>query len=116
MKNQTKIFIRDFKIDALVGIFPGDEINPTPLSISIEVVFEDYKVETDDIESTMSYVLLVDEVYKVCKRHFKLVEKMADHLAAFCLSHDRVSEATIRIEKTKMFAEGFSGTEITRCK
>ncbi|PZP53841.1 MAG: hypothetical protein DI586_10615 [Micavibrio aeruginosavorus] len=114
--NQTKIFIRDFKIDALAGIFPGDEINPTSLSISVEAVFADYKVVNDDISSTMSYDLIATEIREISRRHFNLIEKMAEHLAEFCLKYDRVASVKVKIEKLKMYPEGFSGTEIIRLK
>ena len=116
MQNQTQIFVRDFKIDALVGIYPEDEVNLTPLSISVDAIFTDYKVNSDHIDSTMSYALIVDEIYLMAKKHFHLVEKMAEHLADFCLSNSRVASVRVRVEKTKMFSEGFVGTEITRIK
>ena len=116
MDNQTKIFVRDFKVDALAGIYPDDDVNPTPLSITVEAIFSDYKVSADDISSTMSYELLANEIRAISKRHFHLVEKMADHLADFCLSQPRVQSVRVRIEKTKIFLEGFAGTEIFRTK
>ncbi len=114
--DQTKIFIRDFKIDALAGIFPGDEINPTSLSISVEATFADYKIASDDISSTMSYDLIAREIRDISKRHFHLIEKMAEHLADFCLKYERIDSVKVTIEKLKMYPEGFSGTEIIRSK
>lgn len=116
MQNQTQIFVRDFKIDALVGIYPEDKTILTPLSISVEAIFADHKVEEDHIDSTMSYALIVDEIRDMAKKHYNLVETMAEHLADFCLNNPRVSSARVRVEKTKMFPEGFVGTEITRTK
>ncbi len=114
--NQTKIFVHDFKVDALAGIYPGDDVNPTPLAISVEALFSDYKVDMDDIASTMSYELIANEIRSISKRHFHLVEKMAEHLAEFCLSHPRVETVKVRIEKLKIFEEGLAGTEIIRAK
>lgn len=114
--NQTKIVVRDFKVDALAGIYPGDDVNPTPLSITVEATFSDFRVNADSIENTMSYELLAEEIRTISKRHFHLVEKMAEHLADFCLSNARVASVLVRIEKPKIFAEGFAGTEIIRSR
>lgn len=114
--NSTSIFVRDFKIDALAGIYPGDDVNPTPLSISVKAVFADHHIVEDDISSTMSYELIADEIRLISKRHFNLVEKMAEHLADFCLAQQRVSSVKVRIEKLKIFSEGYAGTEITRSR
>lgn len=114
--NSTKIFVRDFKIDALAGIYPGDDVNPIPLSITIEVTFADYRVAEDSIDSTMSYELLADEIRRISKIHFHLVEKLAEHLTDFCLSNSRVASVRVRVEKLNIFAEGPAGTEIIRSR
>ena len=114
--NSTKIFVRDFKIDALAGIYPGDDVNPIPLSVTVEVTFGDWQVAADSIDSTMSYELLADEIRRISKIHFHLVEKLAEHLADFCLGNSRVSSALVRVEKMKIFPEGPAGTEIIRTR
>ena len=115
-QNLTSIFVRDFKVDALAGIYPGDDVNPTPLSISVEATFADHHVDADSIENTVSYELIANEIRRISKQHFHLVEKMAEHLADFCLSQNRVSHVRVRIEKVKIFPEGYAGTEIIRSK
>lgn len=114
--NNTKIFVRDFKVDAFAGIYPGDDVNSTPLSISVEASFANHHIDEDDITSTMSYELIADEIRIISKQHFHLVEKMAEHLADFCLAQQRVSSVKVRIEKLKIFSEGYAGTEIIRSR
>ena len=115
-RNATKIFVSDFQIDALAGIYPGDDVKPTLLSITVEANFRDHRIESDAISSTLSYELIADEIRILSKRHFHLVETMAEHLAEFCLSQDRISSVRVRIEKPRIFPEGKAGTEIFRVK
>jgi len=115
-ENITKIFVRDFKIDALAGIYPGDDVNPVALSISVEATLKNHIISADSIESTMSYELIAGEIRAISKHHFHLVEKLAEHLANFCLSDDKVQSVIVRIEKSNIFPEGPAGTEIIRSK
>jgi dihydroneopterin aldolase len=85
-----------------------------PLSISVEATLRDHHISSDRIESTLSYELIAEEIRAISKRHFHLVEKMAEHLAEFCLDTGKVSSVRVRIEKEKIFTEGPAGTEIYR--
>lgn len=114
--NLTKIFVRDFKIDALAGIYPGDDVNPVSLSITVEVTFADHRIAADSIDSTMSYELIANEIRRISKTHFHLVEKLAEHLAEFCLLNPRTHSVMVKIDKSKIFPEGMAGTEIIRTR
>lgn len=114
--NQTKIIIQDFTIPALIGIYPQEIGNKQTIIVNIEAVFSDYQILEDKIEATVSYVPIIEEIRKISNIQFSLVEKMADHLAAFCLQIDRITSVKVKIEKPDIFPEGRVGTEIFRTK
>ena len=114
--NQTKIIIQDFQIPALIGIFPEEIGNKQSIIVNIEAIFADYRVAEDKIEATISYVPIIEEIRRISNIQFSLVEKMADHLAEFCLAIDRIASVKIKIEKPDIFPEGRVGTEIYRSK
>ena len=114
--NQTKIIIQDFTLSALIGIYPQEIGNKQTIIVNIEALFTDYRISEDKIESTVSYVPIIEEIRRISNIQFSLVEKMADHLAEFCLRHDRIQSVKVKIEKTDIFPEGRVGTEIYRSK
>lgn len=114
--NLTSIIIRNFSIDALIGIFPEEIGHKQNILINIDALFDDYSVKEDKIECTVSYVPIIEEIRRISDIQFSLVEKMADHLATFCLQEKRIQSVKIRIEKTEIFSECHVGTEIIRSR
>lgn len=111
-----KILIRDFTIDASVGIYDHEKKNLQPVLINIEIVVASGPRAEDEIEHVLSYEHVVKDVSALVKsRHFNLVETMAEEVAALCLKNPRALSVTVRLEKTKCFEEiAGVGVEITR--
>jgi dihydroneopterin aldolase len=114
MADHTKIFIRDFKVDASLGIYEGDDKIITPLSVTIEVWLDLPPVKDDRIESTMSYEILADLARNIPNKHYHLLEFLAEHLFSELFKHEIVTKARIELTKTEMFAEGLCGIDWIR--
>lgn len=115
-QNQTKILVRDFIVPALIGIYPHEQTNMQRIKISVEATLKNYLIAHDDINDTMSYEGIVDEIRSLSKKHFNLVEILAEHLAQFTLSDPRVDAVQVRVEKLDVYPEGSVGTEIFRSR
>lgn len=116
IKNQTKIFVKDIEIPAMLGLYAREIGVKQRIRVNIEATFSDYKVETDHIDSTVSYALFVDEIKRIADIQFSLAEKFADHMADFCLSFDRINAVRVMVEKLEICPEGIVGADIIRIK
>ena len=116
MSDHTKIFIRDFYVDASLGIYEGDDTIITPLSVTIEVWLDLPSVKDDRIEATMSYEILANLVRDIPNKHYHLLEYLAEQLFAEIFKQPRVIKARVGLTKTKMFAEGLCGIDWMREK
>ncbi len=115
-KNQTKIIVRDVNIDALLGFYPQEIGIKQRVTVNVEATLSDYRIDTDNITSTVSYAPVMEEIIRISNIQFSLAEKFAEHLANFCLAYERIESVKVRVEKLDIFAEGIVGTEIIRTK
>jgi len=68
----------------------------------------------EDMRDVFSYDVIIDGIrVLVAREHFAFVEMLAERIAAFALSHPRVSNVTVRVEKLEV-GPGGVGVEITR--
>ncbi len=115
-QNQTKIIIRDLKIDALIGIFPKEIGQKQAIIVNVEGILDDYRVGEDKITSTVSYAPIIEEIHRAANRQFSLAEKLAEHIADFCLAYPKIQSVKVRVEKPDIFPEAIVGAEIIRTK
>jgi dihydroneopterin aldolase len=77
------IFIRDLKISTIVGHYPRERGNAQPLLFDIELAIPGDNVwDSDKLVDTVNYAAVAAYIQRECDTHrFKLLERMADHLA-----------------------------------
>lgn len=77
------IFIRDLRITTIVGDYARERTNPQPITFDIEYAIPGTEVyESDKLVNTINYAAVCAWVQRECDtHHFKLLERMADHLA-----------------------------------
>jgi len=77
------IFIRELRISTIVGDYRRERSNPQPLLFDIELAIPAATVySSDKLVHTVNYAAVAAYVQKECDtHHFKLLERMADHLA-----------------------------------
>lgn len=111
-----KILIRDFMLDASIGIYEHEKKGLQPILINAEISVKAGPHPADEIEHVLSYEYVVKDISSLVKnRHFNLVETLAEEIAALCLKDPRALGVTIRLEKTRCFENiGGVGIEITR--
>jgi len=114
--DQTKIILRDFTIQALLGIFEHEIARKQTIVINLEASLANPFIKSDQIEATVSYVPIIEEIRRISNIQFSLAEKFADHIADFCFCDPRLASVKIRVEKQDVFPEGSVGAEITRTR
>jgi 7,8-dihydroneopterin aldolase/epimerase/oxygenase len=76
------IFIREFRVDAWVGIYEWEKQRAQTLEMEIELGIPGNAVgRTDNIHDTVHYGEVVERIAKdLAERRFKLLEALAEHV------------------------------------
>ena len=111
------VFVRDLELDANIGVYHRERGQTPPVRINVDLTVEEGDVLLEDqLANVVDYGAVVDGIKEILAGgHLNLVETLAERIAEFCLSDERVRVARVRIEKLKVVAEAKSvGVEIER--
>lgn len=111
------VFVRDLVLECSIGVHRHEHDTRQRVRINLDLaVPEGGRPLHDDIANVVSYEELVDGVRAVTRSgHVKLVETLAESIAAVCLKDRRVRSVRVRIEKLDVFPDATSvGVEIER--
>ena len=95
------IFIREFRIDAWVGIYDWEKLRPQTLELEIEIgIPSAAAASSDDIEDTVHYGKVVERFSsELAERRFGLLEALAEHLAAIVTGEFKAPWVRISVAK-----------------
>jgi dihydroneopterin aldolase len=111
------VFVRDLELEANIGVYHRERGQTQPVRINVDLTVEEGDVLLEDqLSNVVDYGAVVDGIKAILAGgHLNLVETLAERIAEFCLSDNRVRVARVRIEKLKVVAEARSvGVEIER--
>jgi dihydroneopterin aldolase len=118
------VFLRDLVLPARVGVYPHEHATPQRVRINVDLAVEEAPPLPDDATPTIREELArVVDYEKVARdvrvivgaRHVRLVETLAERIAAACLMDPRVRTVRVRVEKLDVFADAAAaGVEIER--
>lgn len=111
------VFVRDLELDAHIGVYRHEKTSAQPVRINLDLtVQEGNEPVGDQLANVVDYGKIVDGIRAIIDEgHVKLVETLAERVAAFALCDERVLVARVRIEKLKVIPEARSvGVEIER--
>ncbi len=111
------VFIRDFCIDALVGVYKHEHEERQPIRINVDLAVTDLGAPLEDrLSGVVNYADVVERIDGVLAAgHVKLIETLAERIAADCLADERVLAVRVRIEKLQVIPRAASvGIEIER--
>jgi 7,8-dihydroneopterin aldolase/epimerase/oxygenase len=96
-----RVFVRDMEIMASVGIFEVEKRYEQRIVVSIDLdVVDTYDGVSEQITDVLDYSRVVHGVEQLVQStHFKLIETLAERIAAQCLVDARVMAVLVRIEK-----------------
>lgn len=83
------IFLRELKVDTLIGVYEWEKRVPQTLQIDLEIALPNSRAcHSDDIADALNYADIVRHIQAVlASRHFHLLEALAEHIAQILL-HD----------------------------
>ena len=114
-----KLFIRQWRVCAFIGLLPSELEHRQDILIDVEVSIDAGKIaETDDIEQALDYAQMRELMGQFIEAHrFKLIETLADQLAAFLIKTYRMKWLRLSITKPAVFADAEgAGVVVERCK
>ncbi|MDR3299236.1 MAG: dihydroneopterin aldolase [Candidatus Accumulibacter sp.] len=81
------IFIDEFRVTTLIGIYPREQAVPQTLEISLQIGTSTAAAgNSDDIRDTIDYAVVVERLRAdLEQRHFHLLEKLAEYVASVLL-------------------------------
>jgi dihydroneopterin aldolase len=82
------IFIDDFRVSTLIGIYPREQNIPQTVEISLQIGTSTVGAgASDDIHDTIDYASVVERLRNdLAAQHFHLLEKLAEHIANLLLT------------------------------
>lgn len=113
------VFIHDLLLDARIGVFASEHGRTQRIRVNVDLgVAEGAGEGSDDLARVVDYSVIVDRVRAiVAAGHVRLVETLAERIAAACLEDERILSARIRVEKLDIYRDaGGVGVEIERLR
>ncbi len=113
------IFISDLVLDMMIGVYDHEKVSSQPVRINVTMSVQDHIGPiNDDYHNVVCYETIANSIKKlVQEEHINLVETLAERISEICLSHLRVNETKVKVEKLSAVEDAASvGIEITRSK
>lgn len=81
------IFIRELKIDTLIGVYEWEKRVPQTLQFDLEIALPNGRAgHSDDIADALNYAEVVQHIQTLLsQRHFNLLEALAENIAQMLL-------------------------------
>lgn len=97
------IFIHDFRLDLLIGIYDWERKIPQAVQFDLEIGIPDRARPVNKIGDTIDYAKVVARLESsLGGNHFPLVEKLAEHVAELLLQEFK--SPWVRVSVTKLAA------------
>jgi len=112
-----RIFIRDLALRCIIGIFPEERREKQDIIINVEMHADLHAAgRSDDLNDTVDYKAIKKAILQLVEgSRFKLIESLAERIAAIALENEKVQTVIVTIDKpgALRFAKA-SAVEITR--
>jgi len=77
------IFLRDFKVKALIGIYPWERKVRQTIQLDLEIALPTSRAcQSDSIEDALDYSMIIRRINEILTdKHFSLLEALAEYIA-----------------------------------
>jgi dihydroneopterin aldolase len=113
---KDKLVIHDVVAECRIGAFEWEQAHPQNIWMDLELAIDAKQAAAqDDVRSTIDYGRLVTAVKQhVQHKPFKLLETMAEEVAALILKEFKTSQVTVRVKKRALPGVDYAAVEIAR--
>ncbi len=99
MKKPYKIFLNNFELSAIIGVFPEERQERQPLWADIELQVKAGDIN-DNVENVPDYNTLSQSIEALAETlQPALIETLAEAIGELCLQHEGVVSATVHLAK-----------------
>ena len=115
-----RVFLRDMDLMASIGIYPHEHGAAQRIRVNVELLVRDEGVDEADGADRLARVVDYEQLALAVRRivgagHVKLVETLAERIAAVGMEDARVLRARVRVDKLDVFPDAASaGVEVER--
>ncbi len=114
------VFIRNLVLAAHIGVYPHEHGGTQRVCVNLDLGVDDDPAQDgiDRLDRVVSYEPIAQSIRTlVSEGHVRLVETLAERIAAMALTDPRVALARVRVEKLDVFADAASaGVEVVRTR
>lgn len=107
----TVVHVRDFQVDADIGVRSHEIGVPQPLILSVSIETAD--PVDDNIDTAFDYSLVFVVAEALARQRIGLIETFARRLAEACLEHPLAYSATVSIAKPRALPRGLAGVTVS---
>lgn len=95
------IFLRDLRIETIIGIYDWERTTPQTVSIDLEMAWDTARAAaSDDIADTLDYKAVAKRLIAfVGESRFQLVETLAEHIATIIRQEFGVAWVRVTLHK-----------------
>jgi dihydroneopterin aldolase len=112
------VFIRNLELPAQIGVWRHEHGKEQPIRINVDLAVEDLIDLGDDLAKVVDYGAIENRIRAlIAEGHVRLIETLAERIAAACFMDNRVKTARVRVEKLHALSNAESaGVEIERTR
>jgi dihydroneopterin aldolase len=112
------VFIRNLELPAQIGVWRHEHGKEQPIRINVDLAVEDLIDLGDDLAKVVDYGVIETKIRDmIAEGHVRLIETLAERIAAACFQDNRVKTARVRVEKLHALSNAESaGVEIERTR
>lgn len=99
--SMDKIYIRQLKLKAVIGVYPRERQARQTLVVDL-ALHTDLRAaaRSDNLKDTLDYAALVKLIRQAAtKSRFRLIETLAGHIARLCLRTPRIAAVDVTVAK-----------------
>ena len=95
------IFLRELKVETLIGVYQWEKRVPQTLQLDLEIGLPNNRAgQSDNIADALDYADIVSHIQGVLSsRHFNLLEALAEHIAQILLDDFKVPWVKLSVAK-----------------
>ena len=113
------VFLRDMQLQASIGWYAHEHAAPQRIRVNVDLAVDEGPDDgADTLERVVSYEVVAQAVRRIVGAgHVKLVETLAERIAAACLDDPRVRLARVQVEKLDVFPDAAAaGVAVERAR
>ena len=101
------VFLRDMLLEASIGWYAHEHGAPQRIRVNVDLAVDEGPDDgADTLDRVVSYEVVAKSVRRIVGAgHVKLVETLAERIAASCLEDGRVRLARVQVEKLDVFPD-----------